>query len=195
MRSRHRQSYERFGEVFFVTTTVVGFVNVFDLEASRSIVIDNLKFYQNRGDFTLLAWVLMPNHLHLVMRIKGELSISQIMGNVKRITSRQISDWLSRSGNQKMVETLDAKAKLEPSRHSRIWKPRFDCLVITNENTLREKIDYIHYNPVRAGLVSNTVDWIYGSAGDYAGFAETLVPVDVEWSCLGHKSLPSGRDS
>jgi len=195
MRSRDRQSYERFGKVFFVTTTAVGFVNIFDLEASRRIVVDNLTFYQNRGDFTLIAWVLMPNHLHLVVRIKGELSISQIIGNLKRITSRQIGDWLSRMGNHKIVETLETKAKLEPSRHSKVWKPRFACLVITNENTLREKIDYIHYNPVRGGLVSNPADWVYGSARDSAGFSETLVPVDVEWNCLGHKNLPSGKGS
>jgi hypothetical protein len=74
-----------------------------------------------------------------------------------------------------------------------VWKPRFDCLVITNENTLREKIHYILYNPVRGGPVSDPADWVYGSARDYAGYSETLVPVDVEWSCLGYKSLPSGR--
>ena len=137
----------------------------------------------------------MTNHLHLVVRIKSELSISQIIGNLKRITSRQIGDWLSRTGNHKMVETLATKAKLEPSRHSKVWKPRFDCLVITDENTLWEKIGYIHYNPVRGGLVSDPADWVYGSARDYAGYSETLVPVDVEWDCLVHTSLPSGRGS
>jgi len=84
---------------------------------------------------------------------------------------------------------------LEPTKDSKVWEYRFDSFVITNENTLHQKIDYIHNNPVKVGLVSEPTQWRYSSARNYAGFDKLLVPVDVEWRCLDYGMEPSGRDS
>ena len=72
---------------------------------------------------------------------------------------------------------------------------RFDSFVITNEDTLRQKIEYIHNNPVRAGLVREATEWLYSSAVNYAGLSDVLIPVDIEWKCLDYGMEPSGMGS
>ena len=93
------------------------------------------------------------------------------------------------------IKLLQSAAAREPASDSKLWKPRFDSLVLVKEETLIQKIEYIHYNPVKRGLAKNTVDWPYSSARNYAGDSDLLVPVDCEWRCLGYDAVPSGKGS
>lgn len=195
MRSRDRGIYDGHGDVHFVTSTIVGFVPIFTNAQAARVFIDCIRFCQRRKDFTLLAWVLMPEHFHLVLKRHQEKSVSTIIGNIKRFTSREIQRIL---GEMKLIETLKAlevAAKEEPSQDSAVWKPRFDSLVIVKEETLRQKIEYIHHNPVRRQLVAEPTAWRYSSARNYAGLAGCDLEVDTEWRCIGYGGMPSGRDS
>jgi REP element-mobilizing transposase RayT len=158
-------------------------------------MIDNFRFYQERGDFIILAYVIMPNHFHVVLNTKDKISISKCIGNLKRITSRSISARLREIGDLNTLNILAEHANNESSKDCRVWKPRFDCFVINNENTLRLKIEYVHFNPVRKGLVANAADWPYSSAGNYAGVTNGAIVVDNKWRCLGYDDLPSGKGS
>jgi len=184
MGKRDRNIYEAFGNLFFVTSTVVGFLEVFRHEALCDIMIDNLKFYQDRGDFIILAYVIMPNHFHLIIKVNEGHTISSCIGNLKRITSRQITEKLQISGNDKLLTDLDKEAGKEPTNDSKIWKNRFDSFVLSNEDTLRQKIDYIHGNPARKGLIGDVTRWKYSSASDYYGTGLGILAVDKEWKCL-----------
>jgi len=183
MRGRERNNYERFGNVFFITSTIVGFIKLFEKKYLCDIIIENLRFYQNRGDFIIPAYVIMPNHIHLVLKTADQNSISKIMANFKRITSRQIADLLKKSGEYVTLKSLSQAASHE-SEPSKIWKPRFDSLVITKMDTLCQKIDYIHYNPVKKCLAANPEEWPYSSARNYAGLENVLLDVDTNWDCL-----------
>jgi REP element-mobilizing transposase RayT len=183
MRGRDRNKYESFGDVFFITSTIVGFIKLFERKHICHIIIENLRFYQTRGDFIILAYVIMPNHLHFVLKTNKQKSISKIMANFKRITSRQISDLLKKSGECCILKTLSQAASLE-SEPSKIWKPRFDSLVITNMDTLCQKIEYIHNNPVKKRLTVKPEDWPYSSARNYTGLGNVLLDVDTNWNCL-----------
>ncbi len=195
MRSRDRHSFETNGEVYFITSTVVGFVSVFVHEDLCRIFVDCVDFCQRRGDFVLLAWVLMPNHFHLIVKRNETSDISKIVGNLKRFTSRKIGEKLVELGMNDILSNLKQAALQEPAQDSSVWKPRFDSLVITNESTLRQKTEYIHFNPVRKGLAANPAEWAYSSALAYAGATDLILQVDTEWQCLGYKEVPSGKDS
>jgi REP element-mobilizing transposase RayT len=158
-------------------------------------MIDSLNFYQSRGDFIIIAYVIMLNHFHLIIKTKKGLTVSQCIGNFKRITSRKISLKLEKAGNKKLLSSLGKAASLDPTSDSRVWEYRFDSFVIMNEDALRQKINYIHNNPVKAGLVTEPSEWPYSSARNYADFDETLIQVDVEWKCLDYGMEPSGRGS
>jgi len=195
MRSRNRRDFEIHGEVYFITSTVVGFINVFDHAPVCEIFVDCLRFCQERGDFILLAWVLMPNHFHLIVKRAENKNISNVIGNLKRYTARQIGQLSADRGMRQTLDRLRRAASLESGKGTAIWKPRFDSLVIVSEDTLRQKIEYIHMNAVRKGLVSEPWQWRYSSAAAYAGNKGIDVPVDSDWSCIGYCGIPSGKDS
>jgi hypothetical protein len=94
-----------------------------------------------------------------------------------------------------MINMIARCAANKPAGHCRIWKPRFDWFVINNENTLRQKIEYIHNNPIKKGLVEVPTEWVYSSARNYAGYCECKLKVDTEWESLGYGKLPSGKGS
>lgn len=195
MRGRKRNNFEKHGDLFFVTSTVVGLVKLFEMKSLCDIMIENLNYYQNRADFTVIAYVIMPDHFHLIIKTNKGLSVSQCIGNFKRITSRKITSELEKKGNRMLLSSLRKNALLEPSSDSRVWEYRFDSFVLTNEDTLRQKIEYIHNNPVKSGLVSEPTEWRYASARNYAGLDDVLLPVDVEWRCLDYGFVPSGKGS
>jgi putative transposase len=130
-----------------------------------------------------------------VFRRSENKSVSQILGNLKRMTSRQITEQLEKSGASSLLSDLTNAALKESTKDSRVWQYRFDSLVITREETLRQKIDYIHFNPVRRGLVAEPEDWSYSSAVNYSGHDRGLVDVDTAWKCLGYQEVPSGKGS
>jgi hypothetical protein len=87
-----------------------------------------------------------------------------------------------------MTETLaalKAAALKEPANDTKLWKPRFDSLLITSTDALRQKIEYVHNNPVRKGLVDAPALWRYSSASNYKGKNLTVLEVDVNWTCIG----------
>jgi REP element-mobilizing transposase RayT len=195
MRSRDRNTYDTVSEVHFVTSTVAGFVPLFTHEETCQVFVDCLRFYQSRGDFTLLAWVLMPNHFHLVLKRSPAKFISDIIGNLKRFTSRQVRETLARMQMNDVLAKLREAALQEPASDTALWKHRFDSLVITSPDTLRQKTEYIHHNPVRKGLVGAPALWKYSSSSNYQGGNLAGLEVDVEWICIGYGGIPSGRDS
>ena len=117
------------------------------------------------------------------------------MANLKRITSRQVTAYLREAGNEVTIRLLQTAAQREPAGDSKLWKPRFDSLVLVNEKTLIQKIEYIHYNPVKRGLAKNASDWPCSSARNYAGDSNHLIQVDCNWRCLGYDEVPSGKGS
>ena len=193
MRSRDRQYYEKFGDLFFITSTVVGFIDLFQSDTICEFFIDSLRFCQSRGDFKLIGYVLMPNHFHLIVKSKPDSSISATIGNMKRFTSRRITKYLESTGQNALLALLAKEASKEPADDSRIWKPRFDCLVLNSEKAIRQKLEYIHFNPIRSNLADDPIKWRYSSAANYAGLSGCILEVDADWVCLGYDKIPSGK--
>jgi REP element-mobilizing transposase RayT len=135
----------------------------------------------------------MPNHFHLLAKVKSGGSISTIIGNIKRFTSHQIIKYLKGADQIDLLNMLAEAASHEPADDCRIWKPRFDCFVLTSEDTVRQKLEYIHFNPVRRNLVDDPVIWRYSSARNYAGLSDTALEVDINWESIGYIRMPSGK--
>ncbi len=184
MRSRQRNIFEKYGDIFFVTSTVAGHINLFSDKSLCKIFMENLEYYQTRGDYRIIAYILMPDHFHLVLRVNPDHLISKCVGNLKRITSRKISEYLFRNNRVRQLDRLQKAVRLESTNDSRIWKYRFDSLVINNEYILRQKIDYVHNNPVRRGLVENACDWPYSSASNYDKTKNGIIFVETDWEYL-----------
>ena len=100
----------------------------------------------------------MPNHFHLILTIPEGRSLSAFMRDLKKRVAYEYF----------MVRNAPIK---------KFWQDRFDDLLITREPTFRTKLNYVHWNPVRAGLVSKPEDWPYSSALYYLAVGRPLIPV------------------
>ena len=127
--------------------------------------------------FELWAWVFMPEHVHLLLRPRGQILLRDILSAIKVPVAKRAAAWVRREAPQFMPRMLDA----QPNGKSclRFWQRGggYDRNIITARE-LREKIGYIHRNPVRRGLVATPGDWLWSS---YAAWEkETDVPLVID---------------
>jgi putative transposase len=163
---------------YFMTAATVSFLPLFKSRAITNIIIASLAYLIDKRRLTLYAYVIMENHIHL---IGSGVNLSRIIGNFKSFTARKCIDYYLEQEQQKVLERL-AASKLRHKKDSQyqFWQEGVHPQRILNQDMMRQKITYIHYNPVRAGLVQKPEEWAYSSARDYAG-ERGLLPVSMEW--------------
>jgi putative transposase len=174
MRSRYKiLDHEPF---HFLTHTIVAWVPVFTRRPYFDLILQTLSFCRENKGLKLFAWVVLDNHMHLL--VSGE-HISKIMKEFKSFTAREIIRMAKEDGRDWLL-TQFKKHKLPHKSTStyQVWQEGYHPQMITAEQMLRQKIDYIHQNPVTAGLVDNPEDWPYSSARNYLGL-KGLLEIDA----------------
>lgn len=166
--------------LYFVTTAVVEYTKAFIKDIYFKEIIDNLNFYREKYGFKLIAYVIMPEHIHLVVLIKENTSISSIMRDFKKYTSVHIKKKLLERNNKTLLSIFQKNAFGYKNQEFKFWMDRFDRLVIFRPKVLQQKIDYIHFNPVRRNLVKVILDWKYSSARNYYLNDHSIIRVDNE---------------
>ena len=127
---------------FFVTTSTKDKKHLFNdskkLNSLRKIILTAI----DKFDAELIGYVLMTNHFHLLLYVPdGGPQLSLIMQNIKSVSSKVMFPGIGG-----------------------IWEPRFDDVAIYTEDVLRVKLEYIHNNPMKAGLVDKPEDYEFSSA-------------------------------
>jgi REP element-mobilizing transposase RayT len=160
----------------FITCTIVGWLPVFTREKYLDVVTTSLAFCRQQKGLRLHAYVILDNHLHLLV---SSDNLSEAIRDFKRHTAKEIKAFAREDNKQwliKQFEFFKAAQKVK-SRHQ-VWQEGFHPQAIISEEMLRQKLDYIHYNPVRAGLVDRPEEWRYSSARDYLG-QDGVLEIDV----------------
>lgn len=165
---RHQQG------MYFLTTAITRWVDIFSRQVYRDILIDSWRYCQQHKGFQVHAFVIMTNHIHLIASCAEPYKLEDIMRDWKAHTARQI------------LEHLHNKSRLESRRdwllylfeyfavgkknkqNYQIWQHDNHPIVLYSEQVIAQKLDYIHLNPVKAGLVEKPEDWKYSSAPFYA---------------------------
>ena len=168
--------------IYFLTFTLVGWIDIFTRQAYRDIVIESFKYCQLKKGLHLHAYVIMSNHVHLIASVDEGFTVSDFIRDCKKFTSTRITDAIANSGVESRREWMLHQFKYYASRHSRnevfqLWEHDNHPIELSSPAFTQQKIDYIHQNPVRAGLVYRAEDYIYSSASNYAGLDE-IVQVD-----------------
>jgi len=111
--------------------------------------------------------VILENHLHF---IADSPNLSGEIANFKSFTASRILDYLHQNGRRFLLDQLRwSKEKHKDDRTYQVWQEGSHPEMIFNENMLMEKLEYMHYNPVRRGYVDDPGHWRYSSALNYAG--------------------------
>ena len=161
---------------YFATCAVVDWLPLFKQPELAQIVRNSMTFLYEEARLVLHAYVLMEDHLHLV---GSSADFSKDMKNFKSFTARSIVDFLGQTGADTYLKQLRLLKKSHKKDQTyQVWQEGFHPQAILNEHILREKIEYVHYNPVRRGYVEYPEQWRYSSAAQYAGFTG-LVPIEI----------------
>jgi len=107
-------------------------------------IIENALLFYDGKLYRLIAWVIMPNHLHLLLTPHEDVSLSDIIKNLKGYTARKINKCLSRTGH--------------------VWQPDYFDRYIRDEEHYNKTVRYIEKNPVKARLVETPEQWRFSSA-------------------------------
>jgi REP element-mobilizing transposase RayT len=167
---------------YFVTWTVVDWLRLFDKDSYRQIVLDALNYLRTHKNTQLNAFVVMPTHIHAVLWPELEISLSDVTRDFKRFTSREISREANRQNDFEFTNVFK-KARSENRAQDvsafQVWQEGSHPEAIFTEKFARQKIDYIHLNPIRAGLVKTSGEFPYSSARAYLFGEETYPPTDL----------------
>jgi REP element-mobilizing transposase RayT len=133
---------------------------------------------QKEERMILYAYSIMENHMHLT---SAAVDLSKQIGNFKSYTARKMIDFLSENKAYRLLDQLAwHKARHKQDRDHQLWQEGSHPELIQGEEMMRQKIDYIHNNPVKRGYVDLPTHWRYSSARNYEGL-EGLIPVTTQW--------------
>jgi REP element-mobilizing transposase RayT len=178
---RGRTQFDKIGNTYFVTTTVMNFDRIFSLgRAYNLILMESMKYLLKRHKAQLYAYVIMPNHFHMVSYMPQGESIVDFMRNFKRHTSTEIRKLAEAEKRFYLLERFRSNAEYAKMQSYKVWIDRFDDLIITTQRTVAIKVNYIHFNPVKAGLAENPEEWEFSSARNYYLNDHSLIRTD--WS-------------
>ncbi len=178
LRGRSNLTEESF---FFVTTTVVDFVNVFNDTKCCDALISNIKHYQKKYNFDILAYVIMPSHFHWIVQVdSARCTISDIMRDIKKYSAWDIMEIIENMKGKDLIEIFEKNAIEYNDRKRKFWKKRFDDQVIRDQNMFYTKLNYIHNNPVNAGPVPFPEEYRYSSARNYKNGDHSIIWVNTK---------------
>ncbi|MFZ1682733.1 MAG: transposase [Candidatus Zixiibacteriota bacterium] len=158
--------------VAFVTTTVTDFTPVFERHELASVVISQLAETSGAFGVSVIGWVLMPHHLHALLGFSRIQDLSKYMKALKTLSSRKIAD---------LIEN-PVKNQLTRNGLFRLWMPRFDDVIVNSSKQLEIKLQYIHRNPVKAGLCVEAAQWTHSSARDWLTTTSGPIKIAKNWN-------------
>ena len=142
------------------------------------ILLDSWQFLQDQGRLTLLGYVVLENHIHFIASAED---LAKEVGDFKSFTARRVIDYLSERHVRTLLDGLEHhKARYKGDRPFQLWQEGSHPKLIETKAMLRQKLEYIHQNPVKRGYVSDPAHWQYSSARNYAKI-EALVSVSTDW--------------
>mgnify|MGYP001048680429 CR=1 FL=1 len=179
---RYRVSSE--ASVYFVTYAVVDWLPVFVSEAACRIVTESLDYCHRNKQLRTNAFVIMPTHFHGIFFDAAFDSnrLIRSLADFRKFTGRQLSDYCGRHMPRCFTETLREAAIAD--RQRRFWQPSRHPEAIESEWFWRQKLDYLHENPCRKGLVLQADHWRFSSAAYWLSEGERpseVVLSAIEW--------------
>ena len=170
--------------LYFISFAVVGWLDVFTRNEYKDLFLESLAYCQQNKGLEVHAWCIMSNHVHLIFRSINNQKPELLIGDLKRFTSKSIVKSIQENPGESRKEFLLDFFKKEAEKssnvkHYQFWRHDNKPIELWSNKVIKQKIDYVHNNPVEEGLVYKLEDYVYSSAIDYADQKELLENVVV----------------
>jgi putative transposase len=175
--TKRRRRHEEDGHARELTFSCYRGYQFLSRDRTRKWFIDALETARTKWSFDLWAYVLMPEHVHLlVLPRQADLEVGRMVGQIKEVVARKAIGYLREHAPGWLPRITVREGKRV--RH-RFWQPGggYDRNAV-ELYSVYQMIEYIHANPVRRGLVADAEDWPWSSARWYAGIRP--VPIEMD---------------
>ncbi len=163
--------YDQHGQ-YFITCTVNQWIDVFTRRDYVEILLESIRYCQQNKGLKVYAWVVMSNHIHMIVGSDGE-ALSDIIRDFKKFTATKIVTAIE--NNQKESRRSWLLWLLKNDNKISFWQEGYHAEEIFSTDFFDTKLKYIHLNPVRAGIVLKEEEYLYSSCGDYYGTSKGLL--------------------
>lgn len=158
----------------FVTFSTIQWVDALSRPQYKDIIIDSLKYCQGNKGLIIHAYVVMSNHIHLILSVEGENNLSDIMRDFKTYTSKTLLATIESNTQESRRSWMMWLFKAAGQRNAnnkyyQFWQQDNRPKELSSNAMMEQKLDYIHENPVNEGLVYEPEGYVYSSAIDYSG--------------------------
>jgi REP element-mobilizing transposase RayT len=173
---------------YFISFATVYWIDVFTRQRYFSILEESIAHCRANKGMEVFAYCFMPSHVHLIFRSHNE-DPSGLLRDFKGFTSRKIIKEIEGNAQESRRDWLlwmfEKAGKTNSNvKNRQFWQQHNKPIELWSGKVIKQKIDYIHNNPVVAGFVTDPVDWKYSSAGNYAD-DETVMKIDNDGMHLG----------
>jgi REP element-mobilizing transposase RayT len=157
-----------------VSFAVVYWLDALSRKEYKETLLKNLTYCQQNKGMEIIAWCIMSNHMHLVFRTVGTFKPEIVLGHFKSVSSREIVKAITENPKESRRNLLMQQFKKAGNKSSNVtnyqfWRHDNKPIELWSNKVIAQKVNYVHQNPVKAGLVYRAEDYIYSSAVDYAG--------------------------
>jgi putative transposase len=163
------------GHLHFITFSCYRRLPLLKTARARDIFVRELARVREELSFRLIGYVVMPEHVHLLMSEPQRGTPSTVLQRLKLRVARKMRKRRRRAAPGQMGLPFDECA--EPLRG--FWQARFYDFNVYSERKRVEKLNYMHANPIHRKLVKDPKDWPWSSWGFYARAGKVLIPIDV----------------
>lgn len=174
MRSRHKIT-DKDG-IYFITSTIVEWIPVFTSKPYFELMIQSLSFCRANKGLRLFGYVILENHFHAL--VSGS-NLSRTIADLKKFTAKTILEQLQRDNKAWLLNQLAYYKKRHKTESDyQVWQEGYHPELIISEEMLLQKLNYIHYNPVKRGYVALPEHWLYSSARNYILDDHSIIELD-----------------
>jgi REP element-mobilizing transposase RayT len=165
--------------LYFVTTTAVKHTHLFHRDVIKRIIVDSLHHLRMTREMKLFVFVIMPNHIHIIVHFCEEHPLSDVMRDFKKFTARQIYRHFQAEGSTNLLDILRREGE-KVKQEYKVWEDNYDARDVFSIGFLQQKMDYIHHNPCQPQwkLAEAPELYLWSTAGFYLDGRPCIIPID-----------------
>jgi REP element-mobilizing transposase RayT len=165
--------------LYFITTKAVEYAYLFQRDPVKRLLVDTLDCLHLRQQMTLFAFVIMPNHIHLIVQCPPESPVKDLVRDYKKHVADRLVRQYRAEQRQQALDYLAARVDRPDKQRYKVWEDGYVAKDIFSPEFLRQKLEYIHNNPCQPhwGLVTSPEDYVWSSARFYLTDHPAIIPI------------------
>ena len=180
--SRKYKFREKSG-AYFISFAIVNWIDVFTRDLYYNCITESLDFCRKNKGMEIYGYCIMTNHIHLIFRSSLN-DPSGLIRDFKGFTSRKLLKMIEENAQESRRDWMlwmfeRAGKKNSNVTNKQFWQQNNHPIEIWSLKVFEQKLNYIHQNPVKAGFVTDPIDWKYSSARNYGNDDATILEIDL----------------